>query len=301
MSRSTSAAPGIAYQPALDGLRAVAVTMVLLFHGGVGWMRGGYIGVSIFFTLSGFLITTLLITEFGTSGRVGVTSFWARRARRLMPASLVCIGAISVLGAAGVWTGVGHLRRDALGALFQVANWVQLAAGESYTDLQRRDAGIVSPFDHFWSLSIEEQFYWVWPLAFWALARLARRRGWTMTAVVGSVTAVCAAAAPLVALVWGRDAAYFATPARAAEILLGAWLAVALVEGRVRPQAWMAPAGAVVAARAGGCAAGCRWPRVSRRLPAAGRADRSAAARCAAAGPRRRSRCPPRRWCGSVG
>ena len=231
----------LAYQPALDGVRAVAVTMVLLFHGGVGWMRGGYFGVSVFFTLSGYLITSLLVREYDATARVSPGAFYVRRAKRLLPASTVCLAAVSILATRDVWRGADHLRRDALGALFQVANWVQLGGGGSYTDLQSKSAGLRSPLDHYWSLAIEEQFYWVWPLAFWGVARLGRRRGWSLTRIMLSITVVLAAAAPLIALIWGRDAAYWATPARAAEILIGALLAVAMREGKISPQRWMAP------------------------------------------------------------
>ena len=89
------------YQPALDGVRALAVTVVLLFHGGIGWMSGGYLGVSVFFTLSGFLITSLMLHEHGSTGGVAVGAFYTRRARRLLPASLFCLAAISVMAWAG--------------------------------------------------------------------------------------------------------------------------------------------------------------------------------------------------------
>ena len=232
----------LAYQPALDGLRAVAVTMVLLFHGGVSWMRGGYFGVSMFFTLSGFLITSLLVREFSATQRIEPGAFYVRRAKRLLPASTICIVVVSMMAAHDVWRGADHIRRDAVGALFQVANWVQLGGGGSYTDLQSKSAGLVSPLDHYWSLAIEEQFYWIWPLAFWGLAAFARRRGVSLTRIMVALTAVFAAAAPVVAWRWGRDAAYWATPARAAEILIGALLAVALRDGKVTPRRWMAPA-----------------------------------------------------------
>jgi peptidoglycan/LPS O-acetylase OafA/YrhL len=241
MSAAPGRSTGLVYQPSLDGVRAIAVTMVLLFHGDIGWMRGGYFGVSIFFTLSGFLITSLLVRELEATERVDARAFYARRLRRLLPASLVCLAAVCVAAGSDVWTGVQHLRRDALGALFQVANWVQLGAGESYTDLQSHRAGIVSPLDHYWSLAIEEQFYWVWPIAFVGLARLARRRGVGLHRLLGVVALLSAAAAPVVAWGWGRDAAYWATPARAAEIMLGCWLGAAVAAGRVRPAAWMAP------------------------------------------------------------
>lgn len=231
----------LAYQPALDGLRAVAVTMVLLFHGGISWMHGGYFGVSMFFTLSGYLITSLLVREYDATSRVSPGAFYMRRAKRLLPASTVCLAVVSIMATRDVWRGAGHLRRDALGALFQVANWVQLGGRGSYTDLQSKSAGLLSPLDHYWSLAIEEQFYWMWPLVFWGAACLGRRRGWSLTRIMMSMTVVVAAAAPLIALVWGRDAAYWATPARAAEILIGALLAVALCEDKITAQRWMAP------------------------------------------------------------
>jgi peptidoglycan/LPS O-acetylase OafA/YrhL len=231
----------LAYQPALDGVRAVAVTMVLLFHGGISWMQGGYFGVSVFFTLSGFLITSLLVREYDATTRISPGAFYIRRAKRLLPASTVCLAVVSIMATRDVWRGADHLRRDALGALFQVANWVQLGGGGSYTDLQSKSAGLLSPLDHYWSLAIEEQFYWLWPLAFWGVARLGRRRGWSLTRIMMSMTVGVAAAAPLIAVIWGRDAAYWATPARAGEILIGALLAVALREDKIAAQRWMAP------------------------------------------------------------
>jgi peptidoglycan/LPS O-acetylase OafA/YrhL len=231
----------LAYQPALDGVRAIAVTMVLLFHGGVSWMHGGYFGVSVFFTLSGFLITSLLVGEYDSTSRISPGAFYVRRAKRLLPASTVCVAAVSIMATRDVWRGANHLRRDALGALFQVANWVQLGGGGSYTDLQSKSAGLLSPLDHYWSLAIEEQFYWLWPLAFWGLARLSRRRRWSLTRIVMTITVAFAAAAPLIAVIWGRDAAYWATPARASEILIGALLAVALREDKITAKQWMAP------------------------------------------------------------
>ena len=92
---------GIAYQPALDGVRAVAVVLVLLFHQGFSWMTGGYVGVSVFFTLSGYLITSLLLVEHRRNGRISFAGFYTRRVKRLMPAGLLCLGVIAVLGAAG--------------------------------------------------------------------------------------------------------------------------------------------------------------------------------------------------------
>ena len=246
------ARPGIAHQPALDGLRALAVAVVLLFHADVPGFGGGYLGVSVFFTLSGFLITSLLIAEQRSTGTVGVGAFYVRRAKRLLPASLACIGLIALAALATDWfDAVTTLRRDLLGATLQVANWVSLAGGGSYQELLARSAGQASPVEHYWSLAIEEQFYWLWPLMFVALCRVARKaRGQLVT--VSVVTACFAAAAPLIAWVWGADAAYWATPARAAEILVGALCAFLCAFLRPSPVAasplpdwvrWLAPVG----------------------------------------------------------
>ena len=226
---------GFARQPALDGVRAVAVAMVLLFHGGVGWMAGGYVGVSVFFTLSGFLITSLLLVEHERAGRIQVAAFVGRRARRLLPASVLCLVGVAVAARAGLLDGVVELRRDLLGSLLQVQNWVLLGSGGSYTELLAARAGRRSPLEHFWSLGIEEQCYWIWP---WAVAGLvavrSHRRRLTVLTVV---TAISAASAPLIAWRWGPDAAYWSTPARLPELLVGALLAMVLRRVAV-PVAW---------------------------------------------------------------
>lgn len=226
--------PRIAYQPALDGVRAVAVAMVLLFHGGVGWMGGGYIGVSVFFTLSGYLITSLLLAESNATGSVRVGAFLARRARRLLPASVACIVGVGLCSRFGLLDGVANLERDMLGAAFQVQNWVLLASGNSYTEILARVSGQRSPLEHYWSLAIEEQFYWMWPAVFGWLATRHRDR---LTRRLTGLTVAAMVAAPVIGIVWGPDAAYFATPARLAEILLGAWLAVVL-SGRSLGGSW---------------------------------------------------------------
>lgn len=225
------------YQPALDGLRAVSVALVLLFHGGMTWMTGGYVGVSVFFTLSGFLITGLLLAERDASGGISASRFYARRVRRLLPASVACLVAVSAAAAFGRFDGLPHLRRDILSSLFQVANWNALAGGSSYADLVAHSSGWIGPVDHFWSLAVEEQFYWLWPLVCAALlsrgssSPLARRG-------VLSLAALGVAAAPVIAHVWGADAAYWATPARLGEILVGAGLAV-MMHGRRWEWRWL--------------------------------------------------------------
>jgi peptidoglycan/LPS O-acetylase OafA/YrhL len=228
------------YRPALDGVRALAVAMVVLFHAGVPGFTGGYVGVSVFFTLSGFLITSLLLLEHQHSGRVDLGAFWARRARRLLPASAACLAGVVVAARLGAFEGVEHLRRDVVGSALQVQNWVLLGSGESYTDLLAEAGGKASPLEHYWSLAIEEQFYWVWPLAFVAIVAARHRR----VLVMALLTVTASIAAPVIAIVWGPDAAYWATPARLAEILLGA-LAAMLLSGRVLPAGarFLAPVG----------------------------------------------------------
>lgn len=237
----------IAYQPALDGVRALAVLAVLLFHGEVPGFSGGYLGVSVFFTLSGFLITSLLAAETEAKGSVGLGAFYSRRARRLLPASVLLVVLVMVASVVTDWfDAVADLRSHIIGSLLQMANWVFLASDGSYQELLQQAAGAASPLEHFWSLAIEEQFYWIWPVAFvglWKLGRTPRGR----LAVLGAVTAAFVVAAPLIAAVWGSDAAYWASPARAAEILLGAFLALALAGRTVSPRLWvLAPAALVI-------------------------------------------------------
>ncbi len=227
---------GFAHQPALDGLRGVAVLMVVCFHGGWSWMTGGYVGVSVFFTLSGFLITRLLLDEHERRGRVDVVRFWGRRLRRLAPASIACLLAVGVLGTFGAFGDVPDLGRDLLGAVLHLANWFSLTGETSYAE---QVLATRSPLDHFWSLAIEEQFYWLWPLVMVA----AMRRG-RPDRVVLVLTLLAMLAAPTTAFLFGGDAAYWATPARAGEILVGASLAAVLHRRAEAPSAQMAWLGA---------------------------------------------------------
>lgn len=208
------------YQPALDGLRAVSVLLVLLFHTGVSWLPGGYLGVSVFFTLSGYLITSLLLVEHRSTGTISLGGFYARRVRRLLPASLLGLALVLVARSFGAFSEVPGLRADVIGAIFQVINWVQLAGSTSYSDLF---GSTTSPLEHYWSLAIEEQFYWVWPVVMLVLLR-RWGRSWISVAVV-TMTAVLSVGAVVIAQVFGPDAAYWATPARLPEILIGASLA----------------------------------------------------------------------------
>jgi Acyltransferase family len=151
----------LTYQPALDGLRALAVAAVIAYHLGAGWARGGFLGVDAFFVLSGFLITSLLLTEWGRHGGISLPRFWVRRARRLLPALFLVLGAIALYAAT---LAPSHqlrtLRADGLASVFYFANWHFVLSGQSYFDLFT----LPSPMRHLWSLAIEEQFYLLWPL-----------------------------------------------------------------------------------------------------------------------------------------
>ena len=141
---------------------------MLLFHGGVTWMRGGFLGVDLFFVLSGYLITTLLLVEWGRTGHIELAAFWLRRARRLLPAlALVLAGILLFAVAFAESSQLATLRGDALSSLTYVANWRFIFSGQSYFS----QFGEPSPFRHMWSLAIEEQFYLVWPFVVLVLLR----------------------------------------------------------------------------------------------------------------------------------
>jgi len=237
----------LAHQPALDGMRALAIAMVLCFHAGFGWMQGGYFGVSMFFTLSGFLITMLLLTEFRSTGTVSLRRFYSRRLRRLLPASTACLLAVLAARALGEFAMVPGFPGEMRGAVAQVYNWVQLAGSSSYSALFTQSATLVSPVAHYWSLAIEEQFYLLWPMAALALARRAKRQGQPVLRPMALLTVLCALAAPAIGVFAGPEAAYWATPARLGELLVGATAAAWLVNGGRVPAGvrFLAPAALV--------------------------------------------------------
>jgi len=221
------AQPSLGYQPALDGVRAIAVLMVLAFHLEVPGAQGGYLGVSVFFTLSGFLITRLLLAEFDRAGTIGLGQFYGRRIRRLLPASLLTIAFVIALAAADIFGASSRIRGSTLAALTSTFNWYELLGGREYADLFAEP----SPLAHFWSLAIEEQFYWLWPVTMLLLLPLvsARRRTTMLVVLAGAASLT----APLTAALWSSSAAYLATWARAGEILVGAALAGWTMRSRV--------------------------------------------------------------------
>jgi len=209
----------IRHLPALDGLRGVALLGVLLFHAG-GALPGGYLGVDLFFVLSGYLITSLLLAEHRETGTVALAAFWGRRARRLFPALLSLMPAIALYGRCVANPAeLASLRADALATLAYVANWRTILSHKSYWDLFVAP----SPLEHTWSLSIEEQFYVVWPPVVVFLLHRARPRAvfWAaLTLVVASATAMLVLFDPR-----NTSRVYLGTDTRAAGILAGAVLA----------------------------------------------------------------------------
>jgi len=217
------------YVPGLDGLRALAVVAVLLYHAGLNW-SGGFLGVETFFVLSGFLITALLFAEWRQHGRIDLAAFWLRRARRLLPALYLML--LGTLVFAGLWlrSERTELGADALAALSYVMNWRLILGGNPYFDPLVRP----SLLQHLWSLAVEEQFYLLWPLLVAAGLRWLRPAGLvalTLVAAAGSVALMALLHRP------GADPSrlYYGTDTRAAGLLLGA--ALALVWTRERPPA----------------------------------------------------------------
>jgi peptidoglycan/LPS O-acetylase OafA/YrhL len=238
------------HRPGLDGLRALAVAAVLLYHGGVPAAPGGFLGVDVFFVLSGYLITSLLLAEHRATGAIALGRFWLRRARRLLPAALAVIGVCLLVTAVFLPSGLPSARGDALASVFYVNNWHQILEDRSYFAAFGRP----SLLQHLWSLSVEEQFYLLWPLLLWAgLRRLGRARtlGLTLLGVVAS--------AGLMALLHhpGEDPSrvYYGTDTRAAPLLLGAALAFAWPAARLTTQVGRGARGVLDGAGALGLAA----------------------------------------------
>lgn len=220
----------LGYQPALDGVRGLAVALVVVFHLDVGWFSGGYLGVSVFFTLSGFLITTLLLERFDDTGGLDLRGFYLRRIKRLVPASTATLLAISAMTALGGFRATDRSSGDVIAAALNVFNWREFASGTAYADLFSGD----SPVAHFWSLAIEEQFYVVWPVALLVLLR-SQRVGPTRLL---SVVTVLFLLSSLTTRFGSADVVYFASWARAAEVLAGVWLAVWWSRSEGAPAWW---------------------------------------------------------------
>ncbi len=257
----------VPYLPGLDGMRGLAVAAVMVYHANTSWLPGGFLGVEVFFVISGYLITLLLIGEHERSGRVSLHGFYVRRARRLLPALFTLLIGVTIYTALFRRDALGLLRGDVIAALFYVSNWYQIWVGQGYTA-----AGDFAPLRHLWSLAVEEQFYLVWPLVMIGLMRLGRRRlpelsqYLFLAAVLVSVAVAmlyypgpietCEATPDAYWQVAGRclsktDVLYLSTPTRATGLLLGAalamvWRPVALRRGAVRGRGRLLDVAAVV-------------------------------------------------------
>ena len=244
----------VPHLPGLDGLRAVAVVSVMVYHANKTWLHGGFLGVEVFFVISGYLITLLLIAEHERSGRVDLRQFWLRRFRRLLPALFVMLALLVVYLAIGFRTAQGRTRGDIVGGVAYVSNWYQIWVGAGYTAVEA-----FAPLRHLWSLAVEEQFYLLWPLIMVVILRrgaanLPRVALWLfgvsvmITVIVaalyvpGDINSACtptdmrgywSIAGRCVSI---NDALYLGTLSRAGGLMLGAafamvWRPVALMRG----------------------------------------------------------------------
>jgi len=178
--RGSGSAPGeptrnlvrMRYVPGLDGLRAFAVTGVLLYHADLNWIPGGFLGVDVFFVISGYLITSLLLAEFRNRGKIGLGQFYLRRARRLLPALFLLLGVVGLFAVIFLPDEVTKLRGDVVAALVYGTNWWQIFRNVSYFEA----AGRPPLLQHLWSLAVEEQFYLIWPLLLTGMFKLWRGR-----------------------------------------------------------------------------------------------------------------------------
>ncbi|HUC05206.1 MAG TPA: acyltransferase family protein [Acidimicrobiales bacterium] len=216
----------LAYLPALDGVRAFAVVAVMMYHGGLGFATGGFMGVDTFFVLSGFLITSLLVGEWRESLTIRLRAFWARRARRLLPALFLMLLFVAFYASVIVPRGTyPALRLDSLATLFYVSNWHFILVSSNYFN----ETSSASPLIHTWSLAVEEQFYLVWPLVVLAVLHFARNLRWLLAL---SCAAAVASATWMYVLYQGAvntNRVYLGTDTRAQCLFIGAALAVGLM------------------------------------------------------------------------
>ena len=210
------------YMPGLDGLRAVAVLAVIAYHLQLGWAKGGLLGVGVFFTLSGYLITDLLLGQRDVVGRLRLGDFWIRRARRLLPALFLMLAVVVAWVTLLDRSQLPALRGDVVAAVAYVSNWWNILREASYF----ARFGPPPPLEHLWTLAVEEQFYLVWPLLLWLGLRYARGRyqlaGLTLAAAALSATAMALLYQPGV----DPTRVYEGTDTRAFGLLLGAALAM---------------------------------------------------------------------------
>ncbi|NUS40200.1 MAG: acyltransferase [Terrabacter sp.] len=216
----------------LDGLRALAIAGVLVYHLNASWLPGGFLGVDVFFVVSGFLITTLLVREHHRTGRIALGQFWVRRARRLLPALLLCVLTSVLIARLVSQDLLVDVARQMVGALTFSTNWLEVTAGTSYFDQTAPQL-----FMNFWSLAVEEQFYLAWPLLTLGLLAVSSRIR------VGAALTIGATSTVLMALLFtpGTDATrvYYGTDTHVMGLMGGAALAFAWASPQLAT--WVAP------------------------------------------------------------
>ncbi len=212
------------YQPALDGLRALSVIAVILYHAGVQWIPGGFIGVEVFFVVSGFLITSLMIDEQHVSGKVSLKQFWIRRARRLLPALFTMLIAALVAVTFFAKDSAPDFRQDVVPALGYFSNWWQIY----FVDTPYFAANSLPMLRHLWSLAVEEQWYVLWPIAFVFVLGNKRIPKWISAVAIGLLAAGVMVGTALAFTVDNEtriNFLYLSTITRSSGLLLGAALA----------------------------------------------------------------------------
>jgi peptidoglycan/LPS O-acetylase OafA/YrhL len=231
--------PGLPYLGGIDGLRAVSVAAVLAYHGGLTWAPGGFLGVEVFFVISGYLITSLLVSEHRRTRSISLRDFWLRRARRLLPALFTLLGAVSVAALIGAPDVLRRLRIDVPAAALYVSNWAQIVHHDSYFV----QAGRPPLLAHLWSLAVEEQFYLTIPiLALLLLPRL--RRGAIALVAVGVAAASAIALAVLYTPDQDASNLYLATHLRLSGLLAGVAMGLVWSPWRLRAAGRRAAPGA---------------------------------------------------------
>ena len=215
------ARPKSRYIPALDGLRTLAVVAVVLYHLNLTWAQGGLLGVTIFFVLSGYLITRLLLNEVAKTGRIDLKSFWIRRIRRLVPAVVTVVVVACALCTVFNHVMLTKMRPDILPSLLFFNNWWQIAQNVSYFNA----LGDPSPLTHFWSLAIEEQFYLIWPPLLFAMVSMHVSKPNTRRVVLGLAAVSALAMMALYNPAADPSRVYYGTDTRVFSLLLGAWMA----------------------------------------------------------------------------
>ncbi len=220
------------YMPGVDGLRALAVATVFMFHAGGEWLPGGFLGVDFFLVISGYLITALLVAEYQAGGRIDLWRFWVRRVRRLIPALLLVVAGTLVAMLILHWEEVARLKGVVLSAFVYVTNWYFIFTDVPYVE----KFGRPNVFTHLWSLAVEEQFYLFWPLVMAVILVVLRLKPW----VVGVVATLGAAGSTWLAwylydpyvLPWRI---YYGTDTRATALFVGIVGAILLPPSRLKP------------------------------------------------------------------